>query len=98
MTDKELAALFQKQMVPLRAHVARDVATAPDATASSYYLPVLAPENIVEATPIAESLARHWAGDPQLTRLIPAIERLARELRASEDESGEVSSLIYPMY
>lgn len=104
--DREQLALrfYRDSLVPaamqLRARGARLLPDGPDASASTYYVTRAPREEYVFdlAIPLEEVLRSQWKDYPELAALVEELSRLARELRWPNEESAEVSPLIYAMF
>ena len=100
MTDADLKKFFLSQLAPAKPQVSPFVPTAPDASATSYFVDVLAPEAVVRREDMIASLVEIWRaqGLDTLASLEPAFRKMAKALRAPEAQHESVSSFIYPMY
>jgi hypothetical protein len=100
LTDADLRKLYVSQLMRAKPDIVRCVPTGPDASLTSYFEDILAPEAIVEEPDLITSLIDLWREQrlDMLVTLEPAIRKMAKALRAPEAQSESVSSFIYPMY
>ena len=105
--DRRLERFFRRLLVPaataLRERGVRFFPSGPEAEQESWYSEVPADEpefGEIDAEQIGEILSAHWQeqGLPELAELGVPLQRLARQLKGSEEESADVSPFVYVMY
>lgn len=100
LTDADLNQLFASKLAELKPEVQGFIPTQFDANCESYLQDVFEPEPIVSQDDMITSLAEIWKrqGLDSLAALEPEFRRIAKELRATDQETQQVSNFIYAMY
>ncbi|HTH62694.1 MAG TPA: hypothetical protein VL689_21400 [Paraburkholderia sp.] len=100
MTDDDLGKFFRAKLAYAKPQVEPFVRPKTDRSCSSYFLDVFEPEPIVIGEDTIDALLALWRrqGLTSLALLEPELRRIAKALRAPEDESEVVSQFVYAMY
>lgn len=111
--DAQLRRLFRRDLTRITAHCRQEgfevMAPGPDEDLESYYTP--APTRRMSKADfetggaecvehLEEALLRLWpeSDRPQLAALASKIARVARSVRATDEQSSELSQFVYVMY
>jgi hypothetical protein len=100
LTDAELNQFFASKLAGLQSEVRGFIPTQPDSKCESYLQDVFEPEPIVRQDDMLNSLVDIWRrqGLDSLVRLEDDFRRMAEALRATDEETQQVSNFIYAMY
>ncbi|SAK46359.1 hypothetical protein [Caballeronia ptereochthonis] len=100
MTDADLNQFFASQLANLKPEVQGFIPTQLDANCESYLQDVFEPAPVVSQDDMITSLVGIWKreGLDSLAALEPEFRRIAKALRATDQETQQVSNFIYAMY
>jgi hypothetical protein len=100
LTDADLNQFFASKLAGLKSEVQGFIPTQYDADCESYLQDVFEPEPIVTQDDMVTSLVDIWRrqGLDSLVALEPDFRRIAEALRATDQETQQVSNFIYAMY
>jgi hypothetical protein len=100
LTDADLNQFFASKLAPLQPEVQGFIPTQFDAGCESYLQDVFEPEPIVRQDDMITALTEIWKrqGLDSLAALEPEFRRIAEALRATDQETQQVSNFIYAMY
>ncbi|BAN25450.1 hypothetical protein [Caballeronia insecticola] len=100
LTDADLNQFFASKLANLKPDVQGFIPTQFDSNCESYLQDVFEPEPIVSQEDMISSLVEIWQrqGLDALAALEPDFRRIAQALRATDQETQQVSNFIYAMY
>jgi hypothetical protein len=100
LTDADLNQFFSSELAGLKSQVEGFIPTQYDASCESYLQDVFEPEPIVSQDDMIASLADIWKrqGLDALAALESEFRRIAEDLRATDQQTQQLSNFIYAMY
>ncbi|ALP67101.1 hypothetical protein [Paraburkholderia caribensis] len=100
MTNIDIGRLFRSKLAGTKPLVAPFLLEKADSTCSSYFLDVFEPDPIVVEKDMIDSLVAIWReqGLEELALFEPELRKIAKALRAPDEQAEAISQFVYVMY